>query len=236
MKISVLIIAHNEERYIEECIKSVLNQTLKPDEIVLLAHNCTDKTKEIAERFPITVVPFSGAFGIINGRFEGLKHVSGEIILCIDGDSVAKNNWVEVMATTLKNNNNVLVGSWVKFRGTIFGNIYNLFSKYACFLTQERITYWIWGASMAFWGRDIEFVRKVYSNSATLSKQINLPRNPEDFWLSLFMSRRGHLEVTNKTWVKAHTKNSSSIQVIERRIESRHNRDQMRAHFKKITL
>ncbi len=71
MKISVLIIAHNEEKYIAQCVESVLNQTKRPDEIVLLAHNCTDKTLEIARSFPITVVPFNGVTGIINARLEG---------------------------------------------------------------------------------------------------------------------------------------------------------------------
>ena len=130
MKISVLIIAHNEEKYIGKCIKSILSQTKHPDEIVLLAHNCTDKTVEIAKGFPITIVPFNGATGIINARLEGLNNVSGDIILCIDGDSFAKNNWIEIMTATLENNKNVLVGSWVKFKGTILGELYNMYSRH----------------------------------------------------------------------------------------------------------
>ncbi len=231
MKISVLIIAHNEEKYITKCIKSILSQIKHPDEIVLLAHNCTDKTLEIAKGFPITVVPFNGATGIINARLEGLKHVSGDIILCIDGDSFAKNNWVEIMTATLANNKNVLVGSWVKFKGTIFGDIYNIYSKYLFTSEFSKVAYWIWGASLAFWGKDKNLIAEIFKNSFTLSKKINLPRNPDDYWLALFMSKHGTLQVTNKTWVQASTKNSSSMQEIFRRIESRQNRNKMRKYF-----
>lgn len=48
MKTSILIIAHNEEKHIRECIESILSQTQEADEIVLIAHNCTDNTVKIA--------------------------------------------------------------------------------------------------------------------------------------------------------------------------------------------
>ena len=49
MKTSVLVIANNEEKHIEDCLKSLTNQTQKPDEIVLIVHNSEDKTLEIAK-------------------------------------------------------------------------------------------------------------------------------------------------------------------------------------------
>ncbi len=51
-RISVLVIAHNEETHIAECIDSILSQSQKPDEIVLVVHNSTDRTLEIAKNYP----------------------------------------------------------------------------------------------------------------------------------------------------------------------------------------
>ena len=51
MKISVLIIAHNEESHIAECLDSIMGQTIQADEIILIAHNCTDMTLEIARQY-----------------------------------------------------------------------------------------------------------------------------------------------------------------------------------------
>lgn len=50
-RISVLVIAHNEEAHIAECIDSILSQSQKPDEIVLVVHNSTDWTLEIAQKY-----------------------------------------------------------------------------------------------------------------------------------------------------------------------------------------
>lgn len=129
MKISVVVIAHNEESWIERCLTSLTNQSLIPDEIILVAHNCTDKTIEITAQFPtVKIIPFSGPHGIVCARLESMKHVSGDIILCTDGDSWAAKNWVEVMSTTLIKENLILLGSWVKFKGTLFGSISNIFN------------------------------------------------------------------------------------------------------------
>lgn len=49
--ISILIIAHNEENHIRECIESALGQSMKADEILLIAHNCTDRTVNIAQEY-----------------------------------------------------------------------------------------------------------------------------------------------------------------------------------------
>jgi glycosyltransferase involved in cell wall biosynthesis len=51
MKTSILIIAHNEEAHIRECIESIIHQSQKADEVVLIAHNCTDNTVSIAREY-----------------------------------------------------------------------------------------------------------------------------------------------------------------------------------------
>jgi cellulose synthase/poly-beta-1,6-N-acetylglucosamine synthase-like glycosyltransferase len=48
MKITVLIPSHNEEAVIARSIESVLAQTRRPDRIIVVADNCTDRTEEIA--------------------------------------------------------------------------------------------------------------------------------------------------------------------------------------------
>lgn len=52
----VLIPAHNEQEQIEAAIESVLRQTYRPDLIVVIGDNCTDRTLEIARGFPVEVM------------------------------------------------------------------------------------------------------------------------------------------------------------------------------------
>lgn len=233
MKISVLIIAHNEEKYIARCIESVLQQTQKADEIILIVHNSTDHTKEIAEKYSITVIPYSGPAGITYARIEGLKYGTGEMILCIDGDSYVAKNWISEMTKALVRNQNLLVGSWVIWKGNFFSRISSFFNKYFCVSKNKKATYWIWGPSMAFWGKDKEVVRDIFIQSYSLSEKIGLSRNPDDFWLALFMSKRGNIEVVNTTFVAGHTKEKSFTEAWNRNRENNKNVKKMKAFFEK---
>ena len=234
MKISVLIIAHNEEKYIEKCISSVLNQTQKADEIVLIAHNCTDKTIEIAKEFPITIVNFEGGMGILSARMKGIENVSGDIVLCIDGDSYASKNWISEMIPLFQKNI-VLIASWVKLSGTIFNSISNFFNKISC-TRENNATHWIWGPSFGFLGKDKEKIKGGFQKSIEISEQLKLSRNPDDYILAIFMKRYGTLKVTNKTYVTVNVKERGFVNEIKRSIENIRNGQKIERFLKKIVV
>ncbi|MFA6386773.1 MAG: glycosyltransferase family 2 protein [Candidatus Paceibacterota bacterium] len=233
MKTSVVIISHNEEKYIKECIESILNQTEKASEIILIAHNCEDNTISIAKEYPeVNTIKYNGPKGIIYARIEGLSHVTGDIILCIDGDSVAYKNWVEEMVKIL-NLNNILVSSWTKFKGTLFGKVSNIFNKYLCKTKDLKATSWVWGTSFGFWSKDIEQVRSIFKESEFLMQKLNLSKICDDFWLALFMLKNGNIEVTNKTHVTQNQKEKNSMQAISRNFENHRNGSIIKKFFQK---
>ncbi|MDB5264795.1 MAG: glycosyltransferase [Parcubacteria group bacterium] len=231
MKTSVLIIAHNEEEGIKGCIESVLAQTKPADEVVLVVHNSTDRTLAIAQDFPITVLPYKGPAGAAYARMRGIAAVTGDMIICTDGDTVVAPNWIEVMADTLNKDGNILVGSLVYFSGTILASVQSFYFKYVCVSKGIRATEWVWGPSMAFWAKDKEYIQESFKKGIDLSKQLNLSRNPDDYWFSLFMHKRGPVEVTNKTWVTAKIKETSSLTSLRRHIENVRNGKKMRSYF-----
>ncbi|MEK7228102.1 MAG: glycosyltransferase family A protein [Patescibacteria group bacterium] len=235
MTISVVVIAHNEERHINQCLESLINQTKKADQIVLITHNCTDKTEKTAKNYPVHVIPYNGPRGIVYARLEGLRHASGDIILCTDGDSYVASNWIEVMSHQLINNEAVLVGSWMKLKGTFFGWLSNLFNWYYCVRSETKIERWIWGPGMGFWGKDKSVVQEIFEKSIALTKELELTRNPDDFWLALFMKKRGKLSMTNKTHVTQHTKETTSAEVIKRSKENVSNAEKMERYFSTLS-
>jgi glycosyltransferase involved in cell wall biosynthesis len=231
MKTSVLIIAHNEEQHIEQCIHSVLQQTQPADEVVLIVHNSTDSTATIARRFPVTVIEAGGEAGPVYARLAGLAQVSGDIILCIDGDAFAERRWIEEMTTLLQKDQHDLVGSFIHFEGSLFDDFSNIWNGHFCVSKNSKATRWIWGASMAFWGRDKEIVKDIFEKSIVLSKQLNLSRIPEDYWLALFMSKRGNMAVTNETFVIAYAKDASFRNAVKRNKENHLNGKAIRDYF-----
>ncbi|MGK7954156.1 MAG: glycosyltransferase family 2 protein [Crocosphaera sp.] len=52
----ILIPAHNEERVIEATLKSILSQVNSPDQIIVIADNCSDETAAIAQQYKVTVL------------------------------------------------------------------------------------------------------------------------------------------------------------------------------------
>ncbi|WP_295067473.1 glycosyltransferase [Ruminococcus sp.] len=100
IKFSVVIPAHNEEKYIGRCLRAVISASkyVKPErvEIIVVANRCTDRTCAIAKHY--------GAKVIINDdkciaaiRNTGVKATKGEIVVTIDADSLmTKYSFVEI--------------------------------------------------------------------------------------------------------------------------------------------
>ena len=89
-KISIIIPVYNVEKYLEQCLKSVINQTFKDIEIICINDGSTDNSLEILEAFQKQ----DERIKIINkqnegqgiARNEGLKVAKGEYISFIDPD------------------------------------------------------------------------------------------------------------------------------------------------------
>ncbi|GHV13753.1 hypothetical protein AGMMS49938_08760 [Fibrobacterales bacterium] len=97
MKISVVIPVLNEEKYIEQCIQSILNNTVLPMEILICDGGSIDKTKEIAKEFSLVTILDNIDKTAASGRNIGIKHASGNIIAFTDGDCYVDKNWIEQM-------------------------------------------------------------------------------------------------------------------------------------------
>ena len=89
MEISVIIPAHNEEKYIKRCIVSVreaMKHFKKSAEIIVVCNRCTDKTAKIAKALGARVV-FNEDRCIAKVRNDGIKAAKGRIIVTIDADN-----------------------------------------------------------------------------------------------------------------------------------------------------
>lgn len=92
MKISVIIPAYNVEKYIERSINSVLIQTHKPFEIIVVDDGSTDKTEEIVKSYKDkTHYTYQTNQGSSSARNFGIKKAKGDWIAFLDSDD----EWVE---------------------------------------------------------------------------------------------------------------------------------------------
>ena len=93
-KISVVLLTKNSAETVSRTLESIISQTHKPDEIVVVDGNSKDGTQDIVKRYPIKLVTEPG-LGFGHARNLGVKNAEGEIIFFIDSDCYADRRWIE---------------------------------------------------------------------------------------------------------------------------------------------
>jgi len=96
MSVSVVIPTLNEERFIGGCLESLVNQTVEPEEIIIVDAYSTDRTVEIAMRYTNKIL-YSPIANIAYQRELGVASASGEFILLADADTVFPPDAIEKM-------------------------------------------------------------------------------------------------------------------------------------------
>lgn len=100
--VSVIIPAYNEEKHIRKCIESLLNQTLKAREIIVVDDGSTDETYQICTSYGEPVKVFrKNHSGAGSSRNFGALKARGEILVFFDADMVAPPDYLEKLVTPI---------------------------------------------------------------------------------------------------------------------------------------
>lgn len=98
-KVSVIIPVYNGEKTLKQCLISVLKQTYKNYEVIVVDDNSTDKTKEIIKDFQKRNKRIRYLFESKRARgaarLKGGKNARGSIALMTDSDCIVPKNWVK---------------------------------------------------------------------------------------------------------------------------------------------
>lgn len=109
-KISILIPARNEEKYLPACLDSIAGITYPPHltEVIILDDRSEDHTNEIAGQYCKKYSHFhsytvrndaTGLSGKMNVLNQGIHHASGEIILVTDADCEVSPGWADALVS-----------------------------------------------------------------------------------------------------------------------------------------
>lgn len=121
--ISIIVPVYNVEEYLPKCLDSIINQTYKNLEIIVVNDGSTDNSGKICdeygERDYRIMVIHKANRGVSSSRNIGIKNASGEYILFVDSDDEIEKDYVNVMARAVTNSDCDLVIS----------NITDIFNK-----------------------------------------------------------------------------------------------------------
>lgn len=109
MKLSIVIPAYNEEKYIARCLQSVIGQieTLggKRDiEIVVVNNASVDRTAEIVAEFAGVSLVYESERGLVRARQAGFAASTGDLIANVDADSKLPEGWIEKVFVEFEKN------------------------------------------------------------------------------------------------------------------------------------
>lgn len=116
--VSLIIAAYNIENYIDRCLDSIINQSFKDIEIIVVNDGSTDSTLEkinyrVGEDRRIKIIDKNNE-GISEARKDGFKQATGEYILFVDGDDYIDKETVKILySKTIKTNYDIVCFKYI---------------------------------------------------------------------------------------------------------------------------
>ena len=112
--ISVVVSIYNMEKYLDKCINSIINQTHKELEIILIDDGSTDNSRTIAEKYSKIDKRIKYYYkkngGLSDARNYGIKKATGEYIGFVDSDDyLEKEMYEELYKNIIKYNADISV-------------------------------------------------------------------------------------------------------------------------------
>jgi len=154
LTLSIVIPVYNEQRHLKACLDAIAAQTVKPDEVIVVDNNSTDKSVEITQSYPFVKLLHEKKQGVVFARDKGFNAAKSDIIGRIDGDTRLPKDWVKRVIDFYQNpahSGHALTG------GGYFYNVrmprYNgwVLSQMAFRMNRFLIGHYIlWGSNMAF--------------------------------------------------------------------------------------
>lgn len=110
LKVSVIVPVYNVEKYIAECITSILEQTYEQLELILVDDCSADNSFSICQSYAekdarIVLLRNAVNSGVSFSRNHALEHATGEYILMVDSDDWIEKNCIELMVNAIEHTN-----------------------------------------------------------------------------------------------------------------------------------
>lgn len=112
--VSIVVPVYNGEKYLKSCLDSIIVQSYKNLEIIVVDDGSIDKTAEIAQKYPVKLVSMDKNRGLSAARNRGMDEALGEYIHFLDGDDdVSPDYYKEMVAAITETGSDVACGGVV---------------------------------------------------------------------------------------------------------------------------
>lgn len=130
--ISIIVPIYNIEKYLPECIESIIHQTYDNYELILVDDGSTDNSASICDDYKNNnkiVVLHKPNGGLVSARKAGCEIARGDYITCVDGDDWIDEKYVEIITEEIiKNQPDIVCFEYKKLTNTKSTYVRNMFS------------------------------------------------------------------------------------------------------------
>lgn len=127
VKVSVIIPIYNSEKYLEQCLESIINQTLMGIEIICVDDCSTDSSLDIIKNFSkkdsrVKILSTNTNSGSGTARNKGMNHAKGEYISFVDSDDylIDRKSYQKIYAYATENDADIVSTNLKAFKGKKF--------------------------------------------------------------------------------------------------------------------
>ncbi|MBQ9761105.1 MAG: HAD-IA family hydrolase [Clostridia bacterium] len=130
--ISVIIPIYNGEEYIEKCLWSIRDQSMRDLEIIVVNDGSTDRSAEIVRKITeddprVTLLEHPKNLGLFQARITGVKASHGDYIAFVDADDAVSFDWFRLLYETAeKKGNDITIGQFLCDYAADYKTFYNL--------------------------------------------------------------------------------------------------------------
>lgn len=123
-KYSIIVPIYNAEKYLEECLESIIRQTYKNFEVILIDDGSTDKSEDIYSKYVKNDQRFKKIKkdneGVSSTRNLGLSKASGKYIIFVDSDDYCDKNMLEKIDQRLEEDIDIVsFGYFKKYKNVV---------------------------------------------------------------------------------------------------------------------
>lgn len=187
LALSIIIPVFNEENYLKACLDSIANQSVMPDEVIVVDNNSTDNSAAIAKSYPFVSLISEKRQHQSFAQKKGFARAHGDILGRIDADSVLPEDWVATVKNHFELNQEcaALSGSAIPYDMDMTRTNKFVFETY---FSLARLI----AGHKLLWGANCAFRKSAYIKIASkLSANSNIW---EDFDLSFCLSKIGRID------------------------------------------
>lgn len=124
-EVSIIVPIYNNEKYVEKCIYSILNQSYSDFELILVNDGSTDGTLDILKGFKDKRIKLinKNNEGVSKARNDGLNYATGEYIIFVDSDDYIDRSLLEKLILKIKLNKTDIVACNIDFHNTVYNDV-----------------------------------------------------------------------------------------------------------------